>query len=173
MSKKLTNYCSCVFQVKSKGKKKYSPYAVCAKSVYKGKKAPGALACRFDKTTLKSYSEETLRGWAEYEKVASKSHLKMMNKQHLVDMIYNHMQKPPKRDIRVASIRKRQTKPKSVLRREALLPKKVDNVRFRRDTIERRRHRKLKRRKSPVAKRRNTQRRRRISPQAKARKTLG
>lgn len=127
----LSNYCSCAFQLKArqgqrgntaKNSKRGAsfPYAVCAKSVYqtRGKRAPGALACRFSKEALRSYTTDQLRGWLMYEGLASASKARSMSKRDAVENIHEYLQQSqPERDIRVARVAKRKSPVASVRRR--------------------------------------------------------
>jgi len=127
MSKLLTNYCSCVFQVKGKrglaGERARSgglnPYAVCAKSVYqrRGERGPGALACRFTRKVLDTYDLPTLRGWLLFEGVVPQSKAAKLDKEAAALLIHDYLaHKQPKRAIRVGEVGKRQSPPRRVWR---------------------------------------------------------
>jgi len=122
MSKLLTNYCSCVFQVKGKqgqgGSRKASPYAVCAKSVYqrRGERGPGAVACRFTQKVLQSYDLDTLRGWLLFEGVAPKRIVDKLTKDQAAVLIHAYLSKPAKRAVKTVQVSKRQASPKAVHR---------------------------------------------------------
>lgn len=112
----LTEYCSCVLQVKgregARGKSQRAlPYAVCAKSVYqsRGKDGPGAMACRFSKKVLQTYTAEQLRGWLVFEGVKSAKQAKALSKAQAVDAIHEYLsQKTPERRMNIAYVDKRQ-----------------------------------------------------------------
>ena len=126
MSKLLTNYCSCVFQLKGRqgqaGQTKAtskSPYPICAKSVYqgRGKPGPGAMACRFTRRVLESYDTATLRGWLVFEGVASQREAAKLSKEEAAARIHDYLQsKQPKHAIKVARVQQRQAPPQQVWR---------------------------------------------------------
>lgn len=134
MSKLLTNYCSCVFQVKGKqglaGKtaknSSPNPYAVCAKSVLqgRGKPGPGAMACRFTKTVLNTYDVETLRGWLIFEGLVSKSAAGKLSKEAAAAKIHDYLvHKEPKFKIKVGKVGKRQSPLRKLYRARGQSPK--------------------------------------------------
>lgn len=118
MSKLLTNYCSCVLQVKGKEGQKGNrgsslPYAVCGTSVQgsRGQRAPGALACRFTRKVLESYDKEILQGWLIFEGVLSPSKARQLSQVEAAAKIHDYLQKAPKRNIRIVNVDKRQASP--------------------------------------------------------------
>lgn len=125
----LANYCSCVLQVKGdqgqrqgQGQDRYSPYAVCTKSVYqrrspggrsrgpggRSRSGPGAVACRFTRQVLRSYDAETLRGWLRFEGVLGAAQVAELSKRQLVDTIHAYLQKKPKIRVKTVLVEARQ-----------------------------------------------------------------